>query len=126
MTEEAKETVTEHLLLKEEIINALDEAVSDFQDGEINSLRMFAQVLNAWNKAYENPTLKTMIEQALRKRRQAMHQLARLDIAKYGDPVRKRYNPQYWLGEMPREFKGKEEVYLLDKINSLREFFVSL
>lgn len=126
MTEGVTETIAEHLLLKEETINMLDKAVLDFQDKKINSFQMFAQVLNAWNRAYEDSALKVMIEQELRKRRQAMQQLAPLDIAKHDDPVKKRYHPQYWLGGMPKEFKDKEDVFILDRIKSLREFFVSL
>jgi len=28
----------------------------------------------------------------------ALHQMARLNIAKQGNPIKKRYNPNYWLG----------------------------
>lgn len=126
MTEATTEAITEHLLLKEEAITRLDQTVTDFQDEKINSLQMFAQVLNTWNKAYANPELKKLIDQEFRKRRQAMQQFGSLDIGRRGDPIRKRYSPQYWLGEIPEELKNKQEVFILDRIKTLRSLFASL
>lgn len=127
MREESKEaTIAEHLLLKEEVINDLDQAVSDFQDEKIGGLEMLARAVNAWRKANENEALKKMIKEEMRRRRIGIHQIARLDISKHGDPIEHRYNPKYWVVKMPKYLKGKEEEFVLDRIGSLREFFVSL
>lgn len=127
MREEGKETaIAEHLLLKEEVINDLDSAVSDFQDQKIGGLEMLTRAVNAWNKANENAVLKKMIKEEMRRRRQQLHQIAYLDISKHGDPIKQRLNPNFWLVNMPEYFKGKEEDFVLDRIGSLREFFVSL
>lgn len=127
MVEKDKETtIAEHLLLKEEVINDLDQAVSDSQDEKISDLELFARAVNAWKKANENETLRKMIKEEMRRRRLQLHQIAQLDISKHGDPIKQRYNPNFWLIKMPEYFKGKEEEFILDRIKSLREFFVNL
>lgn len=127
MKENGKETtIAEHLLLKEEVINDLDLAVSDYQDQKIGGLEMLARAVNTWNKANENEALRKMVNDEMRRRRQQLHQVAYLDISKRGDPIKQRYNPNLWLVKMPEYYKGKEEEFVLDRIRSLREFFVSL
>jgi len=114
----------EYLLLKEEIINDLDAAVRKSQDGEITNLQLFAGAANAWRKAIRNSVLKSAIEKEFRKRRLVLHQLAPLNIAEQGDPIQKRYNPNYWLGTPA--IKENPQAFLLDRIASLKNLFGSL
>ena len=113
----------EHLALKENIIDGLDKAVEKFQKGEISDLQLFAHAVNTWKEVNRNEKLKSSLEEEMRKRRMALHQMASLDISK-GDPVKKRYNPNYWLfteqiGEDPQGF-------LLDRIASLKNLLERL
>ena len=127
MNEEEKK-VEEHLLLKEEIINDLDLATKGFQEGELTESMMYIKVLDAWEKANTNKRLHQLIEGEIRRRRMVIHhQIGEIDISK-GDPIRIRYNPAYWFTNVPEEFKSKEklQVFILDRIKSLREFFVNL
>jgi hypothetical protein len=127
MGEEEKK-VEEHLLLKEEVINELDSAVKAFREEEITDLGMYARVKNAWEKANADPKLHKMIEKEIKIRRLRLHQLVEIDISK-GDPIRARYDPAYWFTNVPAEFKVNEEKFrgfILDRIGSLREFFVNL
>jgi len=129
MTKLNKETPisSEHLLLKKEVINDLDIAVRKFQDGkatDLQLLQLLAAAINAWKKATQNPILKPAIEKELRKRRMALHQMAQLDIVKQGDPIQKRYNPNYWLGTPA--IQENPQAFLLDRIDSLRNLFGSL
>jgi len=119
-----REQTPEHLLIKEEAINCLDTAVRKFQDGEITDLQLFASAANAWRKAIRNPILKSAIETEFKKRRLALHQTAPLNITKQGDPIKKRYNPNYWLGTPAMQ--ENPQAFLLDRIASLRNLFSSL
>jgi hypothetical protein len=119
-------TPADPLLLKEEVINDLDKVIRGFQDGEIDSLRMYCGVVNAWRKANKNEELRGMIEEEMRRRRQQLHQVAQLDISEQGDPVRQRFDPNLWLGKIPEELSKREEKFVLDRIGGLRGFFVSL
>jgi len=121
---QAENQTPEYLLLKEEIIGDLDTAVRKSQDGEITNIELFASAANAWRKAVRNSILKSAIEKEIRKRRMALHQMARLNIAKQGDPIKKRYNPNYWLGTLA--IKENPQAFLLSRIASLRNLFESL
>ena len=121
---QTEEQTPEYLLLKEEVINDLDTVVRKSQDGKITNLELFAGAANAWRKAIQNQILKSAIEKEIRKRRVALHQMARLNIAKQGDPIKKRYNPNYWLGTPA--IQENPQAFLLDRIASLRNFFGSL
>jgi len=114
------------LVLKEKVVNDLDEVVRGFQDGEIDGFRMYCGVVNAWRRANKNEELKRMIGEEMKRRRQQLHQVARLDISRHGDPVRQRFDPNLWLGRVPEELSKEEEKFVLDRIGSLREFFVGL
>lgn len=126
---EEEKRVEEHLLLREEIINDLDSAVKDFQEGEITDLAMYARVKNAWAKANTNKKLHRLIDEKIREKRMVIHhQIAEIDISK-GDPVRAIYDPNRWLTNVPKEFKVSEEKFrefILGRIKYLREFFVNL
>ena len=114
----------EHLVLKENIIDGLDEAVERFQEGEISDLQLFAHAANAWREANHNPAIKSALEEEMRKRRLALHQMAPLNIPKHGDPIRKRYDPNYWLGT--EELRNDPKGFLLNRIASLKNLFESL
>ena len=77
----------EHLVLKENIIGGLDEAVERFQEGEISDLQLFAHAVNAWKEVNRNENLKLSLEEEMRKRRMALHQMAPLTSAR--DPIKK-------------------------------------
>lgn len=113
----------EHLVLKENIIDGLDEAVERFQEGEISDLQLFAHAVNAWKEVNRNENLKLSLEEEMRKRRMALHQMAPLDISK-GDPIKKRYNPNYWIGT--KQMRENPQDFLLDRIASLKNLFESL
>jgi len=128
MTEKSEETIDTDALLKEEIIGGLGQAISDFQDKKISGLSLFAEASGAWRKANRNETLKAEIEKAIRRMRLTIHQLAPINISEQSDPVRQRYNPNYWLGDIRKEFKNEEEIekFILGRTQSLKEFFENL
>ncbi|PIS15078.1 hypothetical protein COT63_01870 [Candidatus Shapirobacteria bacterium CG09_land_8_20_14_0_10_38_17] len=121
--QEGKQT-PEHLLSKNEIIDRLDDAVKQSEEGEISDLQLFAHAANAWREANHNPAIKSALEKEMRKRRLVLHQIAPLDIPKHGDPIRKRYNPNYWLGT--EELRNDPKGFLLNRIASLKNLFESL
>ncbi len=125
MTEEEVRQKTTEELLREEVMNDLDTAVSEFQESRIGGVELQQRALQAWDKALTNEDLSFAINSRLQLLRVVMNQLAKLDIS-YGDPVRKRYDPNLWIESVPLEFMGKEEEYIIDKINSLRIFFFGL
>jgi hypothetical protein len=117
---------SEESLLVEEKVNQLDQIVSDFQNKQISELKIYNRVVKFWDEVNQNPILKPMIEVQIRELRLQLHQLAPLDISKHGDPVRRRYDPREWIGRIPPEFEKKEEVFVLDRIRSLRDLFLGL
>ena len=119
------EQTPEHLLLKEEVINDLDTAVRESKDGEINNLQLITSAVDAWEKANRNLILKSAIEKEMKKRRMALHQMMALDIAKQGDPTKKRYNPDNWQKNTPGIEENSKD-FLLSRIDSLRSLFESL
>ena len=130
--DEPRETdVSEVSLLKEEVINDLDSALTRFTNGEMNGLELLAGAVNAWNKAVKNEALRRKMEEEIVKRERALYYITGIpeksdDEKKVASPVRQRLNPNYWLAHVPEELKYKEEVYILDKIKSLRTFFEAL
>lgn len=128
MTEESKETTSEDIQLKGGIVSQLEGAISDFQEEKISGHELLAEASNAWKKAIRNKELKARIEGAMRKMRLAIHQLAPLDVHQHGDPIMQRYNPNYWLGDIRKEFKSEEEIekFILERTRSLKEFFENL
>jgi len=82
----------------------------------------------AWARARQNEGLKKKIEEEMRRQRLFLHQNFGLDIQKDGDPIRKRYDPSCWLGNLPPDLNGNEEkeAYIGYRINCLREFMESL
>ena len=115
--------ISEPGLLKEEVINDLDTAVRRHNDGEIDSLELYAEAVNVWRKANKNKTIRARIKEGIKKRRMVVHQMAAIDIPEGGDPLRQRYDPNHWMGSIPDEFRGREEEFILERIGSLREFF---
>jgi len=127
MPEEEATQKTEEQLLREKVMNDLDQAINDFQEGKLRGLALQGRASEAWHKALKNKTLSDAIREALRLKRETLQQgFGTLDIGRHGDPVRKRYDPTFWIDSIPPEFKGKEEAFILDRIRSLREFFGGL
>jgi hypothetical protein len=123
--EKTIEQTPEHLLIKEEVINDLDIAVRKSQDGEIDNLQLLTGAVNAWEKANQNQTLKLAIKKEIKRRRLTLHQMMSLDIAKHGDPFKKRCNPYNWPKDTPGIEKNSQ-AFLLSRIDSLRSLFESL
>lgn len=127
MAEEEIPQKTEEQLLRDEVMNDLNQAMSDFQEGKLRGLALQGRASEAWHKALKNKTLSGAVNEALRVKREALHRgFGTLDIGRHGDPVRKRYDPTFWIDSIPPEFKDKEEAFILDRIRSLREFFSGL
>ena len=120
--EEIPQKSTEQLL-REEVLNSLDSAVKDFLENKSGEGKLVSQAVTAWDKAMQNQVLSKAIEGGLRQKRKVLTQgFGSLDLAKHGDPVRKRYNPNYWMETIPPEFEGSKASYLLDRAHSLRNF----
>ena len=119
-----KEKTVKHFLSKNEIIDRLDDAVKQSEEGKISDLQLFAHAANAWREANHNPAIKSALEKEMRKRRLVLHQIAPLNISKDGDPIRKRYDPNYWLGT--EELRNNPKGFLLNRIASLKNLFESL
>lgn len=127
MSEEKHPSITEERLLREEILNDLDEAISAFQNNEIDGLGLLAKAVDSWKKANSNEVLADSIKSGLRKQRRILQGFGALDIARHGDPARKRYDPNYWMGAIPKEFKAeKTEEFIIDRMQSLRTFILGL
>lgn len=103
-------------------LTSIDKALSSYHAGEIGDLKFLGVAINIWNVVDSDQSLKGKAEQVMRDQRQYLHQLAGLNISKSGDPVKKRYNPSNWVGDMPKEFKGKEKDFMIDKMLSFRNF----
>ena len=124
LPKQSERQTPEYLLLKEEVINDLDTIVGKSQDGEITDFELLAGAVNAWRKAVQNPILESTIQEEFRERRLLLHQTARINIAEQGDPIKKRYDPNYWLATPA--IKKNPQAFLLDRIASLRNLFGSL
>ena len=64
-----KEKTVKHFLSKNEIIDRLDDAVKQSEEGKISDLQLFAHAANAWREANHNPAIKSALEEEMRKRR---------------------------------------------------------
>jgi len=125
MEDKSQSEVSELTVVKEGVISDLGAAVESYDGGDIDSLKMLARACNAWKKVNRNPQLKRKLEEEMRRRRQYLHAMAGLDMSE-GDPVKERYDPNYWVGKIPPEFKGKEGEFIKDKIGSLSNLFQAL
>ena len=117
-------------ILREEVIYSLKTSLEQFSRHEIDGLRLWTGAVNAWNKAIKNEGLLGKMEEEIVKRERALYYITGIpeksdDEKKVASPVRQRLNPNYWLAHVPEELKYKEEVYILDKIKSLKAFFES-
>ena len=124
--EEIPQKSTEQLL-SEEVLNNLDSAINNFLENKSGEGKLVSQAAAVWEKAMQNQELSKAIEEALRQRRKALTQgFGALNIAKHGDPVRNRYDPNTWMDTVPPEFEGREADYFLDRVHSLRAFLSGL
>jgi len=82
----------------------------------------------AWARANRNKVLKEKIEEEMRNQRLFLRRNFNYDFTKHGDLVRKRYDPSYWLGNLPPDLNGNEEkeAYIGYRINCLIGFLESL
>ena len=134
MIEDVTETPEDPQLLIKELVGFLDETIyivkrdKDRKNSRLNNLHLIKEAKDAWHTAYENPTLRSLIDKRMEEMREALHESssgARDEI----DPVMRRYNPDYWREDMQEYYERTNKPprpYLLDKVQLLREFFVSL
>lgn len=122
----SKEKPSEVDLLTETTINKLDEAIHKFQEGELKSIGLWTEVVNIWRSTCQQGILNERIAQEMKTRRIVLHQMTPFTLEKQGDPIRNRYDPNYWVGTIPPELRNNPELFLLDRIASLRNFFQSL
>jgi len=103
----------------EEHLNTVDTALSKFNNGEINEVQFLGEAIQIWKAIKQDKELTKKLKAYFHQQRQILHELAPLDISK-GDPVRERYDPNLWVGQMTPEMKGKTEEFFQDKMSSFR------
>ena len=111
--------------LKGDATKQLEEIAEDFTNNRIDSMGFYMSARNIWENINRNPVLRGKINDALRQQRLAIHQIAAIDMSK-GDPIRKRYDPNEWLKNIPPELMNKKDIYLQDKVRSLRNLIKNI
>lgn len=106
-------------------INELDLGLSLFQNGEAIGLGLYCMVVEGWRIVNENRVLKKRAEEKMEVIREDPKKMAEYGVPTdvRGDPVTQFFNPNCWAGRMT---EGREEDFVLERIEPLRKFFVSL
>jgi hypothetical protein len=103
----------------------LIDAIADYQAHKFTYAGLYFDALVIWTGINNNPTLHKIVEEGLRKKRQEMATVFTLDLSK-GDPIRKRYDPSFWMDEIPRKMESDPSNYVYDKCKSLLSFLEGL
>lgn len=101
----------------------LIDAIGDFQRHKIGYEGLYFGALVVWDGVANNPVLHKIVEEGLEKKRQEMTSAFTVDFSK-GDPIQKRYDPNFWMEDIPK--KVKPTVYIYDRCKSLLSFLESL
>jgi hypothetical protein len=100
-------------------IEGLKKAIEAFEGEQIDAAGLVAGATNIWNNLNSNSEIKVKIEEEMRDRRMALHQMAAIDISRNGDPVRRRYDPSMWMQSIPEYMKDHPKEFAVDRCKSL-------
>lgn len=75
-----------------------------------------------WNNLTLEEKVNSKIEEKLKVMWTSTSQVLGSVDSSNGDPIRGRINPYKWTEFMPQDYKGIEDVYILDRAKNLLEF----
>lgn len=90
-----------------------------------NAENLLNTSLYVWEGVNSSEKVRLLIEEEIRQKRIILNQFATLDIGKDGDPVRRRYDPNLWQGNIPKQFEFNKGGYILERSESLLQFLES-
>lgn len=100
-------------------IEGLKKSIDAYEQGKIDAVGLVMGATNVWENLNSDSEAKMKIEEEMRDRRMALHQMAPIDISRNGDPVRRRYDPNMWMQSIPEFMKDHPKEYALDRCKSL-------
>lgn len=125
MTDAIPEQETEKKDLLSAKIQSLRKVIDGYEKGMVGEFDLFAAAFDGWRELNADPAMRERIDKSIRTKRMGLHQLASIDMSK-GDPVRKRYDPEEWVKNVPEGYEGSPVNFYLDRSKSLLTFLENL
>jgi hypothetical protein len=100
-------------------IEGLKNSIEAYDQGKIDAAALVLGATNVWENLNSHSEVKVKIEEEMRDRRMALHQMAPIDISRNGDPVRRRYDPNMWMQSIPEFMKDHPKEFVVDRCKSL-------
>lgn len=120
---ESSKPVPEHVLLKRELVNVLEGVMEAFEDGKIDSSRLYLEVVNVCEAAKQDPFLNLAMEVELAKRRAVFNEEREIVEQKTIEGL---YDPMSWYFFLPGESEVIAEEFVLQRTILLKELFEGL
>lgn len=112
-----------HILLKRELVNVLEGVMESFENGKIDSSRLYLEVVNVCETAKRDSFLNLAMEVELAKRRAVFNE--EREIVEQ-ETIERLYDPMSWYFFLPGESEVIAEEFVLQRTILLKELFEGL